>query len=63
VFHLLSVALNKYISAGYHYASRELRCMYAQLFSAQKKEENCMFERRVKQVMRRNMRETCYCCM
>lgn len=37
VFHLLSVALSKYLSAGYHYASRELRCMCAQLLSAFKK--------------------------
>lgn len=42
VFHLLSVALNKYISASYHYASKELRCMCAQLFPTYKKEENYM---------------------
>lgn len=61
VFHLLSVALNKYISAGYHYSSRELRCMCVQLFSEYKtEEENSVFECRVKLITQRLTGETSY---
>lgn len=62
VFHLLSVALNKCLSAGYHYASREFRCMCAQLFWAYKNQENYIFQCRVKQAMQKSIGETSAIC-